>query len=45
MKNRYSAVFFQDGKWWVGIAEDLPGAHTQGKTLEEARENLKEAIE
>ncbi|HLF88206.1 MAG TPA: type II toxin-antitoxin system HicB family antitoxin [Anaerolineales bacterium] len=25
--------------------EELPGANTQGKTLEEARENLKEAVQ
>ena len=27
------------------IMEELPGANTQGKTLDEARENLKEAVE
>ena len=38
-----TAVFEQDGDWWVGSIEELPGAHTQGRTLEEARENLREA--
>jgi predicted RNase H-like HicB family nuclease len=28
---------------WIGWIEELPGANTQGSTLEEARENLKEA--
>lgn len=41
---RFTAVFEQDGEWWVGFVEELPGANTQGRTLEEARENLKEAI-
>jgi predicted RNase H-like HicB family nuclease len=29
---------------YVGFVEELPGANTQGETLEEARENLKEAV-
>jgi predicted RNase H-like HicB family nuclease len=38
------ANFVKDGKWWVAWTEDVPGALTQGKTLEEARENLIDAI-
>ena len=45
MTNKYTAVFEQDGAWWIGYVEELPGANTQGKTLEEARENLKEAVQ
>ncbi len=44
MQATFTAVFKQEGKWWVGYVEELPGANTQGKTLNEARENLKEAI-
>jgi predicted RNase H-like HicB family nuclease len=44
MVNRYTAVFEQDGDWWIGYAEELPGANTQGATLNEARANLQEAI-
>lgn len=44
MANTFTAIFEQDGPWWIGYVEELPGANTQGKTLEEARENLKEAI-
>jgi len=44
MANQYTAVFEQDGDWWVASVEELPGALTQGRTLEEARENLKDAI-
>jgi predicted RNase H-like HicB family nuclease len=29
----------------VGFVEELPGANTQGATLEEVRENLREAVE
>ncbi|MBV9278665.1 MAG: type II toxin-antitoxin system HicB family antitoxin [Chloroflexi bacterium] len=42
---RFTAVFEQDGDWWVGYVEELPGANTQGRTLEEARENLREAVQ
>ena len=30
---------------YIGYVAELPGANTQGETLEEARENLQEAIE
>lgn len=38
------ANFVQHGKWWIAWTEDVPGALTQGTTLEEARENLVDAI-
>ena len=40
----YTAVYEFDGKWWIGYVEELPGANTQGRTLDEARENLKDAV-
>jgi len=43
--NTFTAIFEQDGDWWVAYVEELPGANTQGATLEEARENLKEAVQ
>jgi len=43
--NKFTAVFERDGDWWIGYVEELPGANTQGRTLPEARENLKEAVE
>jgi predicted RNase H-like HicB family nuclease len=45
MENKFTAVFEQEGEWWIGYVEELPGANTQGATLPEARENLKEAIQ
>jgi len=42
---RFTAVFEQAGDWWIGYVEELPGANTQGRTLDEARENLKEAVQ
>ncbi len=38
------ATFVKDGQWWVTWTDDVPGALTQGKTLEEARENLADAV-
>ena len=40
----FTAVYKRDGEWWVGFVAEIPGANTQGATLEEARENLKEAV-
>jgi predicted RNase H-like HicB family nuclease len=42
---KFTAIFEQDKEWWIGYVEELPGANTQGHTLEEARENLKEAVQ
>ncbi len=41
---KFTAVFQQSGEWWTGYVEELPGANTRERTLEEARENLKEAV-
>ena len=39
-----TAVFMQCPEGYIGFVEELPGANTQGTTLEEARENLREAV-
>jgi predicted RNase H-like HicB family nuclease len=40
-----TAVFVQVPEGgYVAFVEELPGANTQGATLEEARENLREAV-
>ena len=41
---RFSAVFERAGDWWIGFVEELPGANAQGRSIEEARENLREAV-
>jgi predicted RNase H-like HicB family nuclease len=41
---KFAAVFEQDSKWWIEYLEELPGANPQGRTLEEARENLNDAV-
>jgi len=40
----FTAVYEQDGDWWIGYVEELPGANAQGETLEACRESLKEAV-
>lgn len=39
-----TAVYRKVPEGYIGFVEELPGANTQGSTLEEARENLKEAV-
>ena len=41
----YEEVPLSDGGGFVAYAEELPGAITQGETIEEARENLRDAVE
>ncbi len=41
--DKFTAVFERVGEWWIAYIEEIPGVNTQGRTLEEARENLKEA--
>jgi len=45
MDNRYTGVFEQVGDWWTGHVEELPGCNVQERTLEEARDSLKEAVQ
>jgi len=40
-----TAVYIQVPKGYIAFVEELPGANTQGDTLEEARENLREAVQ
>jgi predicted RNase H-like HicB family nuclease len=39
-----TAVYMQVPEGFIAFVEELPGANTQGDTLEEARENLREAV-
>lgn len=42
---RLTAVYMPVPEGYVAFVEELPGANTQGDTLDEARENLREAVE
>jgi len=45
MDLQFTAVFRKVPEGYIGFVEELPGANTQGATLEEARANLQEAVE
>ena len=45
MKIHLTAIFQAVPEGYIGFVEELPGANTQGATLEEARANLDEAVE
>ena len=44
MSQQFTAVYKKSGKWYLGWIEEIPGVNTQGKTLKEVKENLKEAL-
>jgi len=41
---KLTAVYMKVPEGYVGFVEELPGANTQGATLEETRANLEEAV-
>lgn len=44
MQNEYTAVVRQDGRWWIGWVEEIPGVNCQGASREELMENLHSAL-
>jgi predicted RNase H-like HicB family nuclease len=44
MKHQFTSVIEKRGRWYVAYIEEIPGVNTQGRTLAEARRNLKEAL-
>ncbi len=44
MSRQFTAIYKKSGKWYLGWIEEIPGVNTQGKTLKEAKDNLKEAL-
>jgi len=45
MPNTYTAITKQDGDWWIGWIEEVPGVNCQEKTREQLLESLKTALE
>jgi len=41
----FTAVFMPVPEGYIGFVEEIPGAHSQGETLDEVRENLREAVQ
>ena len=45
MQNKtFTAVYKKKGKWYLGWVEEVPGVNTQGKTLKEVKENVRDAL-
>ncbi len=44
MKKQITPVIEKHGEWYVAYVREIPGANTQGRTLGEAKANLKEAV-
>ena len=44
MHNEFTMVIEQDGEWFIGYCPEIPGANGQGRTIEDCRANLSEAI-
>ncbi len=45
MAATYTAVVQQDGEWWIGWIEEVPGVNSQGHTRDDLLENLRDALE
>ena len=44
MHNEFTAIIEQDDDWYIAYCPEIPGANGQGRTLEECRRSLAEAI-
>jgi predicted RNase H-like HicB family nuclease len=44
MNRHFTAVIQQDGDWWIGWVEEIPGVNCQGKTRAEFQKNLRSAL-
>jgi predicted RNase H-like HicB family nuclease len=44
MHNEFTAIIERDGDWYIAYCPEIPGANGQGRTIEECRKSLAEAI-
>ena len=44
MNNEFTAIIEEDEGWYIAYCPEIPGANGQGRTIEECRQNLAEAI-
>ena len=44
MRGEFTTVIERRGEWYIGYLEEISGVNTQGRTVEEVVENLKEAL-
>ena len=45
MKHEFTAIIERDGEWFIAYSPEIPGANGQGRTKDEVRQSLAEAIE
>ena len=45
MKHEFTAIIEREGEWFIAYSPEVPGANGQGRTKEEARQSLAEAIQ
>jgi predicted RNase H-like HicB family nuclease len=43
-RGSFTALVKQDGRWWIGWIEEIPGVNSQGRTRDELIENLHSAL-
>lgn len=44
MASEFTAILERDGDWFFAYCAEIPGANGQGRTKEEARESMVQAI-
>jgi predicted RNase H-like HicB family nuclease len=44
MKTEMTMIYWKSGKWWIGKLKEHPEIMTQGRTLKELEENIKDAF-
>jgi predicted RNase H-like HicB family nuclease len=44
MSREFTGIIEKKDEWYIGYVEEIPGVNTQGKTLKEVKDNLKEAL-
>jgi predicted RNase H-like HicB family nuclease len=45
MRNEFTAIIEKEGDWYIAYCPEIPGANGQGRTKDEAKKSLAEAIE
>jgi hypothetical protein len=45
MNNSYTAIMKQDGDWWIGWIEEVPGTNCQEATRDELMESLRVTLQ
>ena len=44
MKRRYTLIYWREGRWYVGRLKERPDVFSQGESLSELEENIKDAL-